>query len=389
MLKNWFKKLLAVAEDPRKIYPPLKERPQELLQKVIQARTNLQAAKNQLISKIDQTSQKRDRLTSQESQGVFTLQIQEMVTQELKALELEVAELEKEEKELLLVEQRLNAQIVAISARSEALEARHQANETRVQVRKELEGLPEELAQVGMVLEKVEQRSEDIQTRTSILDHFVNFGVSGTSTSFQDPVVSQLANRYATIANLDQPETLKEQLGQGFKILLELEYEFGQLQAALTRGKETDPSAIKHIPGLASETYQEAINVLSDSLELIESLRSPGEEKLKAEIEELDLEIKDLKKEGTDAALTKARRREERLSSNQQRLVILERQQLKVDELLHHSGRCVSTLNQTRIELAGLKADSAGTDIEALIEALQWTISQAKEVQDELKRMGF
>ena len=207
MLKNWFKKLLASAEDPRKIYPPSKERPQELLQKVIQARTNLEAAKNQLKSKIDQTRQKRDRLKSQEGQGVFTLQIQEMVTQELKALELEVVELEKEEKELFLVEQRLKAQLEAISARSEALEARHQANETRVQVRKELEGLPEELAQVGMVLEKVEQRSEDIQTRTSILDHFVNFGVSGTSTNFQDPVVSQLANRYAVTANLEQPDT--------------------------------------------------------------------------------------------------------------------------------------------------------------------------------------
>ncbi|UCC16457.1 MAG: hypothetical protein JSU58_08820 [Dehalococcoidales bacterium] len=389
MLKSWFKKLVAPAEDPRKTYAPAKELPQELLRKVIQARTNLEVAKNQLIAKINQTRQKREQLQSQESKDVFTFQLQEMVNQELKGLELEVAELEQEEKELFLVEQKLNTQVEAISARSEALEARHQATEARVQVRKELEGLNEELTQVGMVLEKVEQRSEDIQTRTSMLDHIVDLGVSGTSTGFQDPVVLQLANRYASSANLDQPDSLKEQLGQGFKILLELEYEFGQLQAALTRGKETDPSAIKYIPRLATETYREAINVLKDNLELLESLRSPGEEKLTAEIKELELEIQDLRKDGTDNALAKARRREERLSSNQQRLAIIQRQQLKVDELLHQSSRCVATLNQTRLELAGLKADSIGTDIEAVIEALQRTISQAKEVQDEMKKMSF
>jgi len=389
MVKGWLKKLLAPAEDPRKTYSPAQERPQELLQKVSRARVNLAAIKSQLLAKIAQAKQKHERLQSQGTQDPFALQIQEIVAQEVKGLEQEVAELEQEERELALIEQRLATQVEALSARQEALEARYRATETRVQVRRELEGLSGELAEVGVALEKAEQRSEDVQARASALEHFAGLGAIGAGTAFRNPAAQQLANRYAAGAALEQPEALKRQLGQGFKMLLELEYEYGQLQSALMRRKETDPLAITYIPPLADETYQQGISVLRDGLELVEAVRSPGEEKLTAEMRELEGEIEALKREGTDVALTKARFREEKLISHQQRLEIIQRQYLRVDELLHQAGRCVATLNQARLELAALKAEGAGTSIGAVTETLEKTIKEAREVQEELKRLGL
>lgn len=389
MLRGWLEKLMAPAEDPRRIYSPAQERPQELLQKVARARTNLTAAKGQLVTKITQAMQKHERLQAQETQDPFAQQIQEIIAQEVKGLEQEVAELEQEEQELALIEQRLATQVEALSARQEALEARYQATEMRVQVRRDLEGLPGELTEVGVALEKAEQKSQGIQSRTSALEHLASLGAVGAGTAFGDPAAQQLADRYAAGAGLEQPEVLKRQLGQGFKTLLELEYEHGQLQSALRRRKETEPLAVTYIPSLAGEVYRQGVSVLRDGLELLEAIRSPGEEKLMAEMRELESGIETLKREGTDVASVKARLREEKLASHQQRLEAIQRQHLRVDELLHQAGRCVATLGQTGLELAALKAEGAGTSIGAVTETLRKTIEEAREVQEELKRLGL
>lgn len=167
MLKGWLKKLIAPAEDPRKTFSP----PQELLQKVALARANLASAKSQLMIKIAQAKQKFERLQAQKTQDPSALQIQETVAQEVNDLEQEVSQLEQEERELAVIEQRLTTQVEALSAGQEALEAKNQITEMRVQVRRELEGLPRELVEVKMALEKLVQRSKDIQARASALKH--------------------------------------------------------------------------------------------------------------------------------------------------------------------------------------------------------------------------
>ena len=42
-----------------------------------------------------------------------------------------------------------------------------------------------------------------------------------------------------------------------------------------------------------------------------------------------------------------------------------------------------------RIELAALKADNVDASVNSVTQALQKTITQAKEVQEELKKLGY
>ena len=174
---------------------------------------------------------------------------------------------------------------------------------------------------------------------------------------------------------------------EGLKALQELVHEYEQLQPVLERGKETAPMAVAHIPSLAEETYRQGLGVLAGTLELMREIHSPNNEKLKAETVRLDKEIESMTGDGTQAERLKML--EATLASHKGRLDLIEQQQLRVDGLLHQSDSCEASLHRVRIELAALKADSVDTRVDTVIDALQRTISQAKEVQEELKKLGY
>ncbi len=68
---------------------------------------------------------------------------------------------------------------------------------------------------------------------------------------------------------------------------------------------------------------------------------------------------------------------------------MINQQQYQADELLFQCSRCEASLSRTRIELASLQAGSSETSVSAVTESLQRTIDQAKEVQAELKKLGY
>ena len=173
----------------------------------------------------------------------------------------------------------------------------------------------------------------------------------------------------------------------GLKALQELVHEYEQLQPVLDRGRETDPLAVAHIPALAEETYRQGLRVLAGCLDLMREISSPSNQKLEAEVAELESQV---------GAMEQDEAQTERLSilkatvaSHRERLGLVEAQSLRVDGLLHQSDSCEASLHRTRIELAALKADNVDARVGAVTNALQSTINQAKEVQEELKKLGL
>ena len=174
---------------------------------------------------------------------------------------------------------------------------------------------------------------------------------------------------------------------EGLKALQELVDEYEQLQPALARGRETDPMAVAHIPGLAEETYRQGLGVLSGCVDLMREIKSPNNEKLRAEVVELEAQIRSL--QGDEAQADRLRILEATMASHKGRLDLIDGQQLRVDGLLHQSDSCEASLHRTRIELAALKADNVEASVSTVTDALQRTINQAKEVQEELRKLGY
>ncbi len=80
---------------------------------------------------------------------------------------------------------------------------------------------------------------------------------------------------------------------------------------------------------------------------------------------------------------------EDRLASRKQSLDLVDQLQLRVGQLLFQAERCEASLYRTRIEVAAIRTGSSETSVDSVIQALQATIQQVKEVQEELKRLGY
>ncbi len=155
----------------------------------------------------------------------------------------------------------------------------------------------------------------------------------------------------------------------------------------LERRKETDSLSVAQIPPLAEETYRQGLGVLNDALGVLQSIHSSDRGRLKAELAELEGEIGGLREDNGQEARVKMK--EKTLASHRERLEMVNQQQSHLEELLHQCGRCEASLHRTRIQLAELKVESFEVSISAVTQTLRRTINQAKEVQAEMKRLGF
>lgn len=174
---------------------------------------------------------------------------------------------------------------------------------------------------------------------------------------------------------------------KGLKAMKELVYEYEQLRPILDHKKETDPLSFAHISALAEGAYRQGLSVLVDILEIARVIRSSDKERLGKEIAKLEREIGSLERNGTKESLVKIKKAT--VASHKERLDMIKQQELRLDKLLYQCDRCEASLHRTRIELAALKIESSETSVTAVTETLQRTINQAKEVQQELKRLGY
>ena len=394
--------LLSPPQDPRRVYAVAYQRQKELMGKVRQAKANVAASKSRLQAK---TEEVRQNLSWPEStpgqthpegrEGLARLaqRRRQAALEELHGMEQQVQKLEQDEGALTLIEQRLAAEIEAFSTRQEVAAARYSTAEAQLRINEALAGLSEELASLGLVLERAEQRTEEMQAEAS------TFALTVDPNSPESEVLN--SPRKATEGESDAAspadlKRLKRKLqtgfsrmdsGAGLKALRGLAHQYDHLRPLLVGRKSTDPLAVAYIPSLAEETYRQGLSVLAGALVLTEAMESSGKEGLQAEIIELEREIVSLSEDGTQA--TRVRLRQEALASHRERMEVISRQQLRVDQLLLQSGRCEASLERTRMELAALKAESSEGDVSAVTETLQRTIDQAREVQEELKKLGF
>jgi len=127
--------------------------------------------------------------------------------------------------------------------------------------------------------------------------------------------------------------------------------------------------------------------ILADSLGLMTAIHSPTNERLEKELVDIEKELETLRQD--EAQAERVRMREETMVSHKERLDLVKQQQIRVDQILHQCESCEASLHRTRIEVAALKADTAESSVRALTDTLRMTIKQAKEVQEELKRLGY
>jgi hypothetical protein len=167
---------------------------------------------------------------------------------------------------------------------------------------------------------------------------------------------------------------------QGLNILRALDLEYRLLRPVLSSGKEMELLSASDLEARVQETYFRGLSVLQDVLELERAISTTDQAQLQSEIAALQLKAAAQQERAGDI--------DERIGSNQERILIVRNLQQRLEKLLYQAKRCEAALGKARIELAAFKAGASDAGLNAVIAGMQKTIDRAREVQQELKKMG-
>ena len=174
---------------------------------------------------------------------------------------------------------------------------------------------------------------------------------------------------------------------EGLRILSQLNQTYDGLQSTLDRNAATEALSMARIPALAEETYRQGLSILFDVLELLATIDVTTVEWLGREIRKLEQDIVIAKRDETEKE--RLRIWEETLDFHRERLDLVDRQRLTIEQLLHHAQSCEASLYRTGVEISALRADPAKSSVRVVTETLHKTIVQAKDVQEEIMRHRY
>lgn len=217
-------KMLDKAEDPRETLDYSYEKQLEMLQNVRRGvadvatskkRLELQAAKlEQSVAKLD--GQARTALQqNREDLARVALERKKGVQLQLQGLDEQRAALQAEQDKLVVAEQRLTAKVEAFRTRKETIKAQYTAAEAQSKIGEALTGVSEDMADVGMAVERAENKIETMRARAGAIDELIESGALDDVTDRGDSIDRELEQLTVAGGVEDELSKLKAELGSG------------------------------------------------------------------------------------------------------------------------------------------------------------------------------
>jgi phage shock protein A len=217
-------KALDKAEDPRETLDYSYEKQLELLTKVRRGVADVATSRKRLEIQMKQLQGSAGKLQSQAQQAVGAgrddlareaLTRRAAVNQQLADLQTQHANLQAEEEKLTLASQRLQAKVDAFRTRKETIKATYTAAEAQTKIGEAFSGVSEEMADVGMAIERAENKTETMRARAGAIDELLESGALDDLSSSGDVIdreLTQIASQSAVDADLAR---LKGEIGSG------------------------------------------------------------------------------------------------------------------------------------------------------------------------------
>jgi phage shock protein A len=229
------------AEDPRETLDYSYEKQLELLQKVRRGvadvatskkRLELQAAKLEgSVEKLD--GQARQALqANREDLARVALERKKGIQLQLQSIDEQRAQLQTEQDKLVLAEQRLTAKIEAFRTRKETVKAQYTAAEAQTKIGEAFSGVSEEMADVGMAMERAEGKVETMRARAGAIDELLESGALTDITDTRDPLDRELEQLTTTTGVDAELERMRAEIGSGQKPAGQIEDGGGEQKGA-------------------------------------------------------------------------------------------------------------------------------------------------------------
>jgi phage shock protein A len=232
ILQSKMSKVLDKAEDPNETLDYSYEKQLQLLQNVRRSLADMVTSKRRLqmqhdklqtdLARLDQ--QAKDALAAnREDLARLALQRKVAMQQQMDSLDTQVAQLETQQQKLTDAEQRLQTKIETFRSTKESIKAQYTASQAQVQISEAATGISEEMADVGLAVQRAQDKTEQMQARASALDDLVETGALSDMSGGGDDIDRQLAQLGSGSEVDAQLAAMKAQLGQTDQKQLEAE----------------------------------------------------------------------------------------------------------------------------------------------------------------------
>ena len=209
-------KALDAAEKPDEMLDYSFQKQTELLTQVRRGVADVATSKKRLelqSAKLEQSVEKLDgqaRMALQQSRedlARVALERKKGVQLQLQSLDEQRAQLQAEQDKLVVAEQRLTAKVEAFRTRKETIKAQYTAAEAQAKIGEAFSGVSEEMADVGMAMERAESKVETMRARAGAIDELLESGALTDLTDGRDSIdreLEQLSSAGAVDAELDR-----------------------------------------------------------------------------------------------------------------------------------------------------------------------------------------
>jgi phage shock protein A len=178
-------KVLDRAEDPRETLDYSYARQQELLSKVRRGVADVATSRKRVEIQLGQLEQQAAKLQGQAEKAIQVgredlareaLTRKSGLATQISDLKAQHAQLLGEEEKLTLAQQRLQAKVEAFRTRKETIKATYTAAEAQTRINEAVSGIGEEMGDVGMAIQRAEDKTAQMQARAGAIDELIASG---------------------------------------------------------------------------------------------------------------------------------------------------------------------------------------------------------------------
>ncbi len=173
------------AEDPRETLDYSYQRQLEMLTKVRRGVADVATSRKRVELQVTQLQAQSDKLTEQAQKALSlgredlareALTRKSALTQQMGELQAQHAQLQGEEEKLTLASQRLQAKVESFRTRKETIKATYTAAEAQTRINEAFSGISEEMGDVGMAIQRAEDKTQQMQARAGAVDELIASG---------------------------------------------------------------------------------------------------------------------------------------------------------------------------------------------------------------------
>ena len=224
IFKSKASKALEAAEDPRETLDYSYERQLDMLQQMRRGVTDVATSRKRVELQGQQLQRTAMKLEDQAKQALAqdredlareALSRRAAVLAELDDLRVQHDQLKGQEDKLVEASRRLEAKIQAFRTRKETIKASYTAAEAETKVGEAVSGISEEMGDVGLAMQRAEDKVAQMQARSGAIDELVASGALEDLSATGDPIQAEL-NKASAGAEVDaELSRLKGELTSG------------------------------------------------------------------------------------------------------------------------------------------------------------------------------